>query len=215
MKKIKIKNIFYRFPVVFILITAALLIILASFFAGCQEVSKYTYEEYKKIKAFNENKQASEESGSALDSEEGLDDLELFYRDLEQYNTFISEFTVIYNKYSGLLLPLIDSFDAEQEDMDLKKQYAESMMDNYSQWLGEINEMDVPGLIETYHGYFKDYLEIEILFYENFLTGDALLSEKYQADANEMYGTVKEELERIESQFDQRAAGLGIEPVFK
>jgi hypothetical protein len=215
MKKIKIKNIFYRFPVVFILITAALLIILASFFAGCQEVSKYTYEEYKKIKAFNENKQASEESGSALDSEEGLDDLELFYRDLEQYNTFISEFTVIYNKYSGLLLPLIDSFDAEQEDMDLKKQYAGSMMDNYSQWLGEIKEMDVPDLIETYHGYFKDYLEIEILFYENFLTGDALLSEKYQADANEMYDTVKEELERIESQFDQRAAGLGIEPVFK
>ena len=215
MKKIKMKKCFYRLPAVVILVTAVLLIMLASFFAGCQAVPKYTYEEYKKIKAFNENKQTSGEAGSALGSEEGLDDFELFYRDLEQYNTFISGFTVIYNKYLGLLLPLIDSFDAEQEDMDLKKQYAGSMMDNYSQWLGEIKEMDVPGLIETYHGYFKDYLEIEILFYENFLSGDALLSEKYQADANEMYGTVKEELESIESQFDQRAAGLGIEPVFK
>jgi hypothetical protein len=215
MKKIKIKNIFYRFPVVVILITAALLIMQASFFSGCQAVPKYSYEEYKKIKAFNENKQTPEEAGNAMAGEVELDDLELFYRDLEEYNTFISEFTAIYNRYSGLLLPLIDSFDAEQEDMDLKKQYAGSMMDNYSQWLGEIKEMDVPGLIETYHGYFKDYLEIEILFYENFLTGDALLSEKYQADANEMYGTVKEELERIESQFDQRASELGIEQVFK
>ncbi|MBM3699675.1 MAG: hypothetical protein FJW68_01995 [Actinobacteria bacterium] len=209
MKKTKIKNIFYRLPV-FILITAVLIIMQASFFAGCHAVPKYTYEEYRKIKAFNENKQTLE----ITDSQESLDDLELFYRDLEHYNTFISEFSAIYNKYSGLLFPLIDSFDAEQEDMDLKKQHASSMMDNYSQWLGEIKEMDVPGIVSSYHGFFKDYLEIEILFYENFLTGDALLSGKYQADANEMYDAVKYELESIESQLNQRAAELGIDQVF-
>jgi hypothetical protein len=214
MAKSKIKKVFYR-PIVVFLITAVLLILIASFFAGCQAVPKYTYEEYKKIKAFNENKQSTEASGSTLGSEEGQDDLELFYSDLEQYNTFISGFTAIYNKYSGLILPLIGSFDDEQEDIELKKQYAESIMDNYSQWLDEIKKVDVPDMISSYHGYFKDYLEIEILFYDNFLNGDALLSEKYQADANEMYNAVREELETIESQFNLRASELGVEQVFK
>ena len=201
----------------FLLLIIAALLLLISFtlFTGCTGLPKYTYEEYKKIKAFNENKGTETAKDDTGSNNENLSDLEMFYKDLDSYNNFITDFNVIYNKYSDLLLPLFDSFDNEQEDLDKKNQCAESIMLHQNNWLEEIKEMDIPDIMTTYHDYFQKYLEKEVIFYESFLNGDEELLEKYQLEANEMYENMEEELQRIEKSFNTREAELGVEQPFE
>lgn len=66
---------------------------------SCIGSPKYTYEEYKKLKAFNEKKDV-ETVEDDKDENEGLTDLEVFYKDLDSYNSFISDFMAIYDNYS-------------------------------------------------------------------------------------------------------------------
>lgn len=195
------------------LLQVLLLLISLILFTGCSGLPKYTYEEYKKIKAFNENK-GKETPENAKDNNEGLTDLEVFYKDMDSYNIFISDFRAIYNNYAGLLLELFNNFDNEQEDLDKKNQYAESIILNQQKWLDEIKEINTPAIMVSYSDYFQKYLEKEILFYGSFLSGDAELSNKYQAEAEDMYKKTEEELNRIEESFNSKAIKLGIEQPF-
>ncbi|MBN1299011.1 MAG: hypothetical protein JW997_04925, partial [Actinobacteria bacterium] len=171
------------------------------------------YQEYKKIKALNE-KNNSKTAEDDKDNSEGLTDLEAFYKDLDSYNNFISDFRVIYDNYSGLLIELFDSFNNEQEDLDKKNQYAESIIAYMKEWLDEIKVIDTPDIMTAYHNYFQKYLENEILSYESFINGDAELSEKYQSEADDMYKNTEEELQGIRENFISKALELGIEQPF-
>jgi len=197
----------------FLSIITSLLLLSIVFFTGCADLPKYTYEEYKKIKAFNENKDTETAEDNA-DNNEGLTDSEVFYKDLESYNSFISEFKAIYSSYSDLLSQLFDSFNNEQEDLDKKNQDAESIILYQEKWLDEIKEIDAPGIMAQYNDYFKKYLEKEILYYESFLDGDTELLEKYQVEADDMYNNIEGELQRIEESFNTRALELGIDQPF-
>lgn len=194
----------------FLLLIIAALLLLISFtlFTGCTGLPKYTYEEYKKIKALNENKEV-------VNDDQGQSDLESFYKDLDLHNNYIKDFKLVYNKYSDLLLPMFNSFDNEQEDLDKKNQYAESIIIYQNDWLKDINEIDVPDIMLTYHKYFQEYLEKEVLFYESFLKGEAEILDKHQLEANEASENTKKELQNIEQDFNSRAEELGIEQPFE
>ena len=195
-------------------ILGTLLLISLILLTGCVSVPKYTYEEYKKIKAL-EGKEGKESSENSMETDNGVsDDLEVFYKDLDAYNNFISEFTGIYSKYYNMLLPLFDNFDSEQEDFDKKTQYAKSIISIHRDWLEEIKEVSVPDIMNKYNGLFRKYLEKEILFYESILRNDIELTEKYQTEASEIYDNIEDELQRIKNNFNSKSSELNIEKPF-
>ncbi|HHT79486.1 MAG TPA: hypothetical protein GXZ93_06830 [Actinobacteria bacterium] len=195
-------------------ILGTLLLISLILLTGCVSVPKYTYEEYKKIKAL-EGKEGKESSENSMETDNGVsDDLEVFYKDLDAYNNFISEFTGIYSKYYNMLLPLFDNFDSEQEDFDKKTQYAKSIISIHRDWLEEIKEVSVPDIMNKYNGLFRKYLEKEILFYESILRNDIELTEKYQIEASEIYDNIEDELQRIKNNFNSKSSELNIEKPF-
>jgi hypothetical protein len=195
-------------------ILGTLLLISLILLTGCVSVPEYTYEEYKKIKAL-EGKEGKESSENSMETDNGVsDDLEVFYKDLDAYNNFISEFTGIYSKYYNMLLPLFDNFDSEQEDFDKKTQYAKSIISIHRDWLEEIKEVSVPDIMNKYNGLFRKYLEKEILFYESILRNDIELTEKYQTEASEIYDNMEDELQRIKNNFNSKSSELNIEKPF-
>jgi len=196
-----------------LIIPALLLLIFLILFTGCTGSPKYTYEEYKKLKALDEKK-GIETIDDDKNNNKNLSDSDVFYKDLDSYNNFISDFKAIYNNYSDLLTQLFDSFDNEQSDLDKKNQYAESIIINLQKWLEEVKEINTPELMIAHRDYFQKYLENEILFYKSFINGDIELLEKYQIEAANMYTSTEEELQRIEESFNSKALQLGIEQPF-
>ncbi len=183
------------------------LIILIITGTGCTGSPKYTYEEYKKIKAINRS-----------DSPEGEnmpeEDLSSYYDDLEDYNLYMNDFRAIYDKYSGLMVPEIDSFDSEQQDIIKKNEHAELIKQYLNEWTKDLNNLGVPDIMLRYHGSILSYLDKEALFYDSFLQGEAGLVESYQREVNEAYENSEEELESVRSGLRDSAQKLGIEPPF-
>jgi len=197
-----------------LMISASLLLTFFILFTGCTGIPKYTYEEYKKIKAIEGKKDTGLSEDNTEISNADLSELEIFYKDIDSYNIFISDFTNIYNKYYDLLLPLFDSFDEEQENIDKKTRYAESIIVCHNDWRDEIKEMYVPDFMIVYHNFFQEYLEKEILFYECILEDNIELTEKYQIEASEIYENMEKELKNIKNSFNAKSSELNIEKPF-
>lgn len=183
------------------------LIILIITGVGCTGAPKYTYEEYKKIKAINR-------SDSPEDENMPEEDLESYYDDLDDYNLYMSDFRAIYDKYSGLMVPEIDSFDSEQQDIIKKNEHAELIKQYLNEWIEDLNNLDVPDIMLRYHGSILSYLDKEVLFYDSFLQGEAELVDRYQREVNEALESSEIELESVRSGLRDSAQKSGIEPPF-
>ena len=182
---------------------------------GCTGAPKYTYEEYKKIKAINRNGgDYSDENYTAKIENKAEDGLQLYYNDLGDYEFYIEDFKTLYDKYSGLMIPVIDNFDNEQENINKKNEYAELLRRYLDGWLDDLDDLDTPDIMLRYHDYILSYLNKEILFYDSFLEGEAELVDKYQQEANEAYENSEEELKDVKLDLNNRAQKLGIEPPF-
>lgn len=196
---------------------AAFAFFLILFLVSCSGLPKYTYEEYKKLKAFGESKSGQHEtlSSGKTDMEDIDEDIkqqiQSYYDDVNYYNSYISEFRNIYNKYSALLLPAIDGFDSEQFDIDKKNDYARLIKLHMNDWARELEKLYIPGIVGNYHEYIMQYLDNEILFYSNFLDGDAESAEKHQEEANKAYNNSTLELQDIEAELEKRAQMLQLE----
>lgn len=191
------------------------LIILFITAVGCSGAPKYTYEEYKKIKAINRNDgDFSDENNTAKIDNNAEDDLQLYYKYLDEYNFYIEDFKILYDKYSGLMVPIIDDFDNEQENINKKNEYAELLKRYLNEWLEDLNNLDTPDIMIRYHDCILLYLNKEILFYDSFLQSDAELVDEYQHEANEVYENSEEELKDVKLDLRNRAQKLGIEPPF-
>lgn len=183
------------------------LIILIITGVGCTGAPKYTYEEYKKIKAINRGDSPEDENMPE-------EDMESYYDDLDDYNLYMSDFRAIYDKYSGLMVPEIDSFDSEQQDIIKKNEHAELIKQYLNEWIEDLNNLDVPDIMLRYHGSILSYLDKEVLFYDSFLQGEAELVDRYQREVNEALESSEIELESVRSGLRDSAQKSGIEPPF-
>ncbi|MGM0365872.1 MAG: hypothetical protein ACQEP5_04995 [Actinomycetota bacterium] len=191
-------------PIAIIFLTVFLVLV-----TGCMRETKYTYEEYRKLKAFQEASKDLTENGNDLKN-----DLQSYHRDLDNYNAYLADFAALYNKYYEKLIPLMDSFDQEQENLDRKNEYAESIKQSLDYWLEDLDKLDPPGFMQNYHNYFLEYLNQEILFYISFLQGEPELATSYSLEANIALENSNEELQTIKDDFRKIAQELGLEPPF-
>jgi hypothetical protein len=190
-----------------------LITILFIILIGCSSEQKYTYEEYKKIKFIEEGK----ESESISEPEEGSsnqEELQSYYDDLNDYNSYMKEFKLIYDKYTNELLTLFDNFDNEQQDLDKKNQYANSIIDYEEKWIADLNELEVPDLLKEYSSLFIDSLNNEILFYTNFLEADIVNADISEQEASGLYEKSSIELKAVKESFNDRAKKLNLDPPF-
>ncbi len=182
---------------------------------GCTGEPKYTYEEYKKIKALSTEKETESIPEDKLEEDDASkDELQYFSDDLDDYNSYINEFTSIYDKYTDELFVLFDSFDNEQKDIDKKNQYANSIIDYEEKWIVDLNEIGVPDFLKKYHEFFIDFLNNEILYYTYFLEADLNKADISVQKADDSYGESLIELEAVKENFNSRAEQLNFDPPF-
>ena len=192
-----------------------LITILFIILIGCTSEPKYTYEEYKKIKFIDADKESKSTSENELeDGNPDQEELQYYYYDLNDYNSYMKEFTSIYDKYTNVLLTLFDSFDNEQQDLDKKNQYANSIIDYEEKWVADLNELEVPDLLKVYNSLFIDSLNNEILCYTNFLEADTVNADISEQKASDLYEKSSIELEAIKDSFNDRAKKLNLDPPF-
>ncbi len=199
-------KIFDRFKTVLILV----LVMAIIFITACGGETKYTYEEYRKLKAFQERQEYAAEN----DFGENAQDLDpaSYYRDLENYDFYMGEFTIIYNDCSQALNSLYDSFDSEQQDLDRKNDHAQDIKQQLAYWSQDLSQLDVPDIMLDYHNYILEYLDNEILFYDSFLQGDPEAANRYMLEAARALENGNRQLEEIEASLRNRAGKLGADP---
>lgn len=202
-KKQHAMNFFKKTPAILL---ASMLCFLIIFLPGCTGVQKYTYEEYKKLKALSEKDTGKSDSSlkpAQVDKNDTgmLNDANSIYAELDAYNNYLKEFNQVYNKYAGPLLLLFEDFDNEQQDLENKNEYAFLIIQQQREWLNDMHGMQVPDIMTQYHNYFSQYLEKEILFYESFTEGKQELSVQYQLEATQLYEKAREELLKVEEGF--------------
>lgn len=180
---------------------------------SCTSGPKYTYEEYKKIKAIDADK-----DGENIDEDHFEDDnsdkLQSFTNDLNDYYQYIDGFKSIYDKHIAELFILFDDFDNEKEDIDKKNQYADSIIEQEEVWVSDLGELAAPDLLYDYHTIFIDYLNSEILFYKYFLEADLEKADSAAIEADDLRDRSFEELDAAEKDFNDRAVELSLEPPF-
>ena len=198
-------------------IVILLLIILLSFIilASCIGEPKYTYEEYKKLKAMDSDKDSEVITEDLLsDGDACNDELQSYSNDLDDYYLYIEEFKSIYDIYTNELFALFDSFDNEKEDINKKNQYANSIMEHEEKWITDLEKIKVPDFLEDYHIYFMDFLNNEVLFYKYFLETDLEKANSSEREADNEYENSLVELEAVEKIFNDRAERLNLDPPF-
>ena len=189
--------------------------LLSVILASCIGEQKYTYEEYKKLKAMNADKSSEAITGDLLaDDDTGSAESQSYSGDLNDYYLYIGEFRSIYDRYTNELFALFDSFDDEKEDIDKKNQYAGSIIDLEENWITDLEELEVPDFLEDYHIYFIEFLNNEILFYKYFLETDLEKADSSALEADNAYENSLIELELVEKSFNDRAEKLKIESPF-
>jgi len=192
-----------------------LIIILLITLIGCTSEPKYTYEEYKKIKFLNADKESKSISENELEEDNSdQEELQSYYDDLNDYNSYIKEFTSIYNKYTNELFILFDNFDNEQQDIDKKNQYANSIIDYEEKWIADLNEFEVPVFLKDYRDFFIDFLNKEILFYTYFLEANLANADISLQEADDSYNKSLIELEVVKESFNDRSEKLNLDPPF-
>ena len=182
---------------------------------GCTGEPKYTYEEYKKIKFLEEGKENRPISENGLEENNSdQEELQSYYDDLNDYNSYMKEFKSIYDKYTDELLALFDSFDNEQKDIDKKNQYASLIIDYEEKWIADLNELEVPGFLKDYHDFFIDFLKNEVLYYTNFLKEDLVNADISSQKANDSYEKSSLALEAVKESFNDRSENLNLDSPF-
>ena len=188
-------------------------LILLSFIFGCSSETKYTYEEWEKIKALRE-KEGEKDYGSeeVLDEDDEMveDELYKYNQDLEGYNAYIKEYGVIYDRHYEEIINLSSSFDDEQEDLDTKNSYAQLIIDEEEDWVSELNEMEIPYFLIDYNNYLLEFLDNNKLFYVYFLESDLDEANKSAQKADTAYIKSEEELNGVKESFNKRAQRLGL-----
>jgi len=192
-----------------------LMILMSTLLISCMGGPKYTYEEYKKIKAMNTDKDSGDTTEDFLADDNGdNDELQSFSRDLNDYYLYIEEFKSIYDRHTSELFILFDDFDGEKEDIDKKNQYADSIIEHEEGWIDDLEELVAPDFLDTYHICFMDYLNKEVLFYKYFLEADLEKVNSYAMEADDLRERSFVELEAVEKIFNDRAKKLSLEPPF-
>jgi len=184
-----------------------MVLVIVSFITliGCTGEQKYTYEEYKKIKFLDEDKE------SEFIPE---DESQAYFDDLNDYNSYMKKFTSIYDTYTNELLTLFDSFDNEQQDIDKKNQHAASIIDYEEKWIADLNEFEVPSFLKYRHDLFIDYLNNTILYYTYFLEADLVDADISLQKAYDSLEKSSIELEAVKENFNDRAEKLNLDPPF-
>lgn len=199
----------YKIPAVILTILLSIILI------GCTGEPEYTYEEYKKIKFLEEDKESKPISESELEEDNSdQEELQSYYDDLNDYNSYMKKFTSIYDEYSNELLTLFENFDNEQQDIDKKNQYANLIIDYEEKWIADLNELETPDLLKQYYDLFIDFLDNEILFYSYFLEADLDNADISVQEANNSYEKSSIELEAVKESFNDSAEKLNLDPPF-
>ena len=194
-----------------------MILIIISFITliGCTGELKYTYEEYKKIKFLDAGKESEFIPENELEEDNlNQEELQSYLDDLNDYNSYIKKFTSIYDKYTNELLALFDSFDNEQQDIDKKNQYANSIIDYEEKWIADLNEFEAPSFLKKYSNFFIDFLNNEILFYTYFLEADLVNVDISIQEADDSYNKSLIELEAVKESFNDRSEKLNFDPPF-
>jgi hypothetical protein len=194
----------------------AISVILISFFViSCAGEPEYTYEEYRKIKAIDNNGSSLSEEDGAVENGTGDEDgLQSYFDDLKDYNLYMEEFRALYSRYSAELISLIDDFGNETQDIEKKSQYAHLIKDIEEEWIIDLKEVKVPDFLMGYHDYFIGFLNNDVLYYKYFLEADLEKADDYSQKADEYYDKRLIELNALEKSFNERAESLGLELPF-
>jgi len=192
------------------------ILILSSFIFGCSSESKYTYEEWKKIKALREKEGGEDyKPEEILDGDNEIkDELYNYNQDLKEYNTYIEECRLVYVRHYEVIINLSDSFDGEQEDLDVKNSYAQLIIDEEEEWISELIDIDVPHFLNNHNDYLLEFLNNNKLFYVYFLDSDLDEANEFAKKADLAYGESEDELIRVKGNFNKRAQGLGLTQPF-
>ena len=188
------------------------ILILSSFIFGCSSESKYTYEEWEKIKALRE-KEGSEDykPEEILDKDNEInDELYNYNQDLKDYNGYIEECRLVYDRHYEAIINLSDSFDGEQEDLDIKNSYAQLIIDEEEEWISELSDIDVPYFLINHNDYLLEFLNNNKLFYVYFLESNLDEANKFAQKADLAYEKSEDELIIVKGDFNKRAQGLGL-----
>jgi len=192
-----------------------LIILMSTMLISCISEPKYTYEEYKKIKAMNTDKDSEDIAEDFLtDDNTGKDELQSYSNDLNDYYLYMEEFKSVYDRYTSELFTLFDDFDGEKEDINKKNQYADSIIEYEEEWIADLEEIVVPNFLDTYHICFIDYLNNEVLYYKYFLEADLEKANSAAQEADDLRERSFLELEAVEKIFNDRAEELSLEPPF-
>ena len=184
-----------------------IILILSIILSGCSTGTKYTYEEYKKIKAMEDN-------NSDDDKAQIADDEEAYSMQLSDFYAYLEEFRTIYTEHNNKLQPLMDSFDDEIQEIEKKKEYAEQIIDIEQDWISDLNNISVPDFVSSYHEYFQDFLNNERKFYEYFLEEDLDNADDFALRSSESFNNSLIEMEEIKNRFNARASELGVDAPF-
>jgi len=192
------------------------ILILSSFIFGCSSEPKYTYEEWEKIKALRE-KEGSEyyKPEEILDKDNEInDELYNYNQDLKDYNGYIEECRLVYDRHYEAIINLSDSFDGEQEDLDIKNSYAQLIIDEEEEWIYELSDIDVPYFLINHNYYLLEFLNNNKLFYVYFLESNLDEANKFAQKADLAYEKSEDELIIVKEDFNKRAQGLGLPQPF-
>jgi len=197
------------------IVILVLIILLSTILASCIGEPKYTYEEYKKLKAMDSDKDSEVITKDLLtDDDAGNDELQSYSNDLDDYYLYIEEFKSIYDRYTNELFTLFDSFDNEKEDIDKKNQYANLIIEHEEKWITDLEKIKVPDFLKDYHIYFIDFLNNEVLFYKYFLEADLEKANSSEQEADNAFRNSLVELEAVERIFNDRAERLNLDTPF-
>ena len=198
------------------MILVLIILLSSTILASCIGEPKYTYEEYKKLKAMDSDKDSDIITEDLpADDDASNDELQSYSNDLDDYYLYIEEFRSIYDRYTNELFNLFDSFDNEKEDIDKKNQYANLIMEHEEKWITDLEKIKVPDFLEDYHIYFIDFLNNEVLFYKYFLEADLEKANSSDQEADNAYENNLVELEAVEKIFNDKAERLNLDPPFK
>ena len=198
-----------------ILGASVLIILMSAVLISCMGGPKYTYEEYKKIKAMNADKDGEDIAEDFLaDDNAGKDELQSFSNDLNDYYLYVEEFKSVYDRYTSELFTLFDDFDSEKEDINKKNQYAGSIIEYEEKWIADLEENVATDFLDTYHIYYINYLNNEVLYYKYFLDADLEKANSSAQEADDLRERSSVELEAVEKIFNDRAEELNLKPPF-
>lgn len=185
---------------------AVVLLFVFTLAVSCKSEPRYTSEEWE---------QRNEENIENLDRSKD------FNKRLNDFYDYFNDSIKIEDKYSDDVSYLIDKFNKVAEtggSLEKKKTYAELLVEEYTNWIIDFNQLSVPSFCSNMHSYFLELLTKEKLYYVNFNLVDDMDDieelEELKVDADLAANKWWRESDRITSEFNKEAKELGIKIPF-